>query len=446
MNFIRVFALLITLVYTQGLLEWLGVPDKAIKVIVEAPVALLGVCTLLVPRRSLAPGWKWALVFISGTFVSGFISGNSVLDSFLYCRWLLYGYIILWGVWNAHLSAQQVHRLLHLILFVWALQVMAAIIKVTVLGSRAEQTVGMMGTTGGAPATVFPLLVLALAVALYCYFRPSLKWVILALGSGIVGFASGKRAVYFYLPAFYGVFVLWFIWREKSVSALKRLKVPVLMGLVSIPFLVFGMRNTHAISSIGFTRGIDPVVAIRFTDFQWNHMIDDFYFALQTAIASESREKYWDVVGPSSSRSSTTANVLKSSYSRGLGPLLFGYGPTSLMMKGDKAAREILNIRYGITGWSRDVMSVGWIAMLSHVGLYVSLWIRVARRRQYSKSPLARSLQWGTILSLAVFLTMYFSYCDAFAMAGWFTYIHFFFIGLVLSPHHAQPKANSQPI
>ena len=86
------------------------------------------------------------------------------------------------------------------------LQGVAAYIQLNFLGGQVEGYVGMMSSLGGTTATAFPVFVTALVVVVFCYSNsfPSYWYILLSvllLASFLVGYSSGKRAIYFYIPS-----------------------------------------------------------------------------------------------------------------------------------------------------------------------------------------------------------------------------------------------------
>ena len=404
---------ILVLVYTQGLLELTGIPSIAIKLAIEGPLILLLLNLLTRPAIRLAPGWGFVLFFFLSSLASGMVSGDGIMSAVLYSRTLIYAYIIYWAVYATPLHNLDRSKLLRWIVWLWTFQIAITVLKLGVFGSRQEGIVGSITSTGGVAGTAFPLLVTAFAMTWFLLNDHSPKWLILTLASGLVGYASGKRAIYFYLPALYFVILAGYISKTRESMSLSRILVWVIVLTLGIPFFSYGIRHTGGITLNQEQAGASEQVR----------------YAIDAARQYESIT----VDGQTGGRTATSRRVLDWLSSVDPSEALLGYGPGSLM--GEKRAMKKVRFFYGMVGWAHDAVSIGIPGMLAQIGFYLLLWIRVIQKGKLHGAPQDwRALQWGTSLSFLVFFLLYFTYCDASALRGWFAFVHLAAVGLILSP------------
>ena len=259
---------------------------------------------------------------------------------------------------------------------------------------------------------------MAYVLAFYFYYRRSLWVIVLALSFGLVGYASGKRAVYFLMPFLYVCTILWYCYREKSHAAIARIQAPILLLVFLSPVIVFGLTNSKRFAHLKDTTGVTEF-AVGATD----------VIAEYTLRGVDSDQTF--------GRTANSLKLLKNLPRDAFGKYLFGLGPACMMNHGGKRAGEQEGITYGVVGWVRDTISVGWPAMLLYVGFYVLLWRRLVHRRSAITSDYARAVHFGTHVAFLAYFLLYFFYCDSFIMSGWFSFAHFYFLAILLSPVHA---------
>jgi hypothetical protein len=120
-----------------------------------------------------------------------------------------------------------------LIYYLILLQIILSFVKFIVIGPM-ESIVGSLGFSGGAIATSFPLLGM---VFLWMYRKGNFSnkdWLFI-LGLMFIGFVNYKRAIWFVLPFFLGLFIF-YVERRK-------LSEPILLAFALIPLLLYlGIR------------------------------------------------------------------------------------------------------------------------------------------------------------------------------------------------------------
>jgi hypothetical protein len=419
--------LLFVLIYTAGSIERMGLPEIWTKFLVELAIAILAVSLLIQARNRIAPGWSFVIVFVGLCLLSGFFSGDGFYSSLLYFRVLVYEYIVFWAAWNARLTRTEIYNLNRLVLSLWLLQVVVSIYHIFIQGERIEANVGSLISAGGSPATVFPLFAMVYLMAFYCYYKRSVWFLLIGLGFTLVGYSSGKRAIYFYLPIVYWAVLIVYAMRERVVSKFRTWVLPILIFVICIPILIYGLTQSRSFMHLQ-GNGIGDIVVEAFD------MAQEYDGRILTN-------------GMTAGRSATSMQILVNLFSENFSNYLLGLGPSSTKNIGGKWGSDKEGILYGMVGWTQDTLAVGWPAMIAHVTFYLSLWYKLYRRRVVGTNSYAKALLFGCHFGFIIYFLMYFAYTDAFSMAGWLTYAQLYFLAILLSPNHyefLQPEASKR--
>jgi len=370
----------------------------------------------------LPPGTAWFSLYVAWCLVSGLFTTDSVFDAFMYCRYGTYAFTFLIAVWNYPFDTPDLGRFNRLLLALAAVQLMATALKLFGWNERTEWRVGTMTTAGGGLATLFPLLTVSYALGYYFYVRRSL-WVLLAGFSFLlVGFASGKRAIYFVVPALALAIIILYCWLERGrmlAAVLPRLILHLgLCAMAVLPAVVYGISHSDGIgvSSDGAT------------------VSEIFEHALDYAQVYEyGRANNGMVAG----RSGASEKVFEAIMDEPVSTLLFGWGPAALMPKRGDALQggggfRPLGITYGIVGWSHDAISIGLPGTALHLLFLLTLARGLYRRtRQADLSTLWRGLCFGTLAGFVGLLYSYLFYSVPHVLVE---FVLYFYVAIVLSP------------
>lgn len=412
----HILSLIFVTAYIPGLLTLIGLPDPIVKVLTEAPVLLL-MLWLIMRGAPLAPGWGWVLLFSLACLASGFSNGDGLVSALLWGRSLIYNYIILWAAYSLRLPDIRFKQILRLIILLWLLQIVASLFKMFVMGSRLEQVVGTIDSSGGSAAAAFPLLVSSFALCQYLLRDRATPWLALSLLSALVGYASGKRAIYFHLPLLYTAVLAWCGWRLRDRTTFARLASVVAIAILIIPVFFFGIQHSKQI-------------AYEHTNAD---LSEQFQHAVETAVDYETKSQQ----GRSTGRISSTQNLIRWLSQADLATAALGNGPSCLV--GGKKGKTLLKIDYAVSGFVADAASVGLAGAAALVAFYLTLWVRVVRHRPRGASAYLDAVYWGTLVLFPVFLALYSSYCTARILGGWFSYVHMWLAGWLLSRAGAPP-------
>lgn len=400
----------ILLVYTQGLWERLFIVDNVIKYFIDF-VLLLAVFFKF-KYSFKVPGSKAFLWFL---FISMFVvigNSSSLVDMFLYIRYIVFSYLIFNQMYNSRLTNKQFAILLKTIYFCIVIQGIAAAFNLFVLGIRVEGYVGIMSSLGGTTATSFPVLIVAISTLFFLYNKSLNKkqlisLVLFLMSAVLVAFSSGKRGVYILVPLI--VLITVFLARKR----LKRKKVRqlVLVSILMLPVFFYGVINSKGFSyNLTGNESYSEIVA----------KMNDY---------SKEYESATDVRGSSIGRTNTTINALEASFVDA-GSVIVGYGFGKIK---DKFFLSSISIFYGIVGFSNTLISGGWIFS------FVFCWLMLVTilKTKTKKDPISYSF--FKVIAI-IFLIIHFVYSSDFIVSLKLTFIIMPLLAIFKSPKYLDYK------
>ncbi len=411
-----VIGTLFFLVYTKGYMQRIGIPDNIVKIAVEFPVFLI---LLHLVNRGIwrpAPGFLLIVLYVTWAVLSAVYNGAAVQEAFLYCRYVVYAYIVFAAVWVTPLTRAGVARINLIIVLLFAVQIAASAHEVFLRGERVEAYVGTLNAGGGELATVFPLFAMGLTVPLYLCYRGNPLYLLLSWAFVLVGYASGKRAIYFYAPFLYALILGWHVLKVRTPLAFKRFLCGQLVFVCLVPLLLIGVSRSATIGESASKSTAGRVA-----------------YALHAAMDYTRAEGY---TGNTRARTATSRRVLNTLAGGDFGVMCFGWGPTAVMGTGRRFDRLLID--YGITGWSRDVISIGWPGMVFYLLFYLYTYRSLRRHALSSDSTYWQAIRFGVEVSFIVFLICHLTYGTSYAAGGVLSYVYFYFLALAVSPQHEQ--------
>jgi hypothetical protein len=299
--------------------------------------------------------------------------------------------------------------------YLFFLQIIASLVYIFLLGERFEWRVGTMAISGGELATVFPLIAMGYVMGTYFCKDKKFAYILASFAFGIVGFSSGKRAIYFVMPVFfllsYGIYFLierCAANRNKLIVYVPELVVAILL---LVPIVAFGISKSEYISK----QDSSPIG-------------DVFTHAIQSAIVYETAERDSGVlVG----RTSATTKIFSASMDPFSPSFYIGNGPSIVM--GTANSFDELNIEYGIVGFTRDIVSIGWIGAILFIVAYMKILIRMFRvYSTFVFSADLRAIAYGTFFGFVVLLYTHVFYGSVFSIAGTLGFLLMFCAGTLL--------------
>lgn len=381
------------MVYTQGLWERLFSLPPGTTIIVELPI---WVYLFLSYKKIVKPTPVFSLIvgYIILSFLISLFNQSSLISWFKYIRFFVYFYLIYSSLWNSSISPKQWKMLFNWVLFLVVIQGIGSIFNIFVLNQRIEGHVGLMSTLGGTTASTFPLLIISLVIITFFYSKNNNNhlywWLILIVISVImVGYGSGKRAIFFSIPIFLLLSaVLVFFTLKRRNGFLKKIRTLVLLLAISLPVYIYGMTTSKGLN-YGLSGNENSIGIIK----------EAFDYAQKYESATSQG-------GETIGRSGTTFQIIKKS-TESISLVFFGSGFGSVK---NEDTQSDLGVGYGIVGFTRDIVSGGWVFMI----LTVLILSRIIFENRSVKYLYSGSLR---LIVFAVFLFTHFGYSSDFVVS-----------------------------
>jgi hypothetical protein len=332
----------------------------------------------------------------------------------LYSRYLIAAYIMFWVMWNSTFTRKQLSRINMTIAFAFLLQVAAAFVEGFVLDQQIEANVGTLGFEGGSIATIFPMFAFSGAFAFFLYYN-RLVLLVLAFSFFLVGHASGKLAIYYFIPLMGGVGLVLYAIAEGLPRAVKRGLMVAALGICASPILLFLLVHSPRTERLQNEASPRDVIAS--------------FFDLTRTTALENRS--WYTV----SRNGTSMRVIEETFRRSPSVFLFGQGADAVSSKG----YDEYGIIYGLVGWSMNALAVGWPATFAHAGFYIYLFhLLLKAKRKRIWDTYWKSILLAVQLGFFIFLIDYFLYSNQFTVGGWISGVYLYFLAVLLAPQYQE--------
>jgi len=403
-------------VYTQGF--WERFTFLPVQYILEGFIILF-ILTGIRQIKSNPPGLLIFFLFSLFLIFSSFSTGT-VVNAFRFYRFVFYTYFIYLIFWNKYFTIIGFNKLLRFIVFLVILQGFGSFYQSIIIGQKVEGYVGLMSSLGGTTATAFPLMIIAIVSVVYLlknrYFKT--KWtyylVFIVISVLLVGYSSGKRSIYFTIPALIMILVLisknyisYFRWQK---IIFKMIAVFVLM----IPLYFYALKNTIGIKYL--LSGKESNIEI-----------------LKTSVKYAKDYESIDYNSIASGRAGATTQILNKVFTNN-NYLFFGIGYGSHDL--DQTKKE-LNYLYGITGFTRDLLSGGIILAILTVFLF---YIFIFKNKGINNTNGFFRL---TRLSLLlVFIYVHFAYSSDFIVSLKMNMIFLILVCFLNSPKHHYLREN----
>lgn len=400
----------IFIIYTQGFWERIFSLPPGTSIIVELPVWTY----LLFSFKKIfnpTPARSWIITYVFITFFVGLANNSGAIEWIKYIRFFMYFYFLYASLWNSKITGKQWYNILKFCMFLIFIQGLGSAFNIFVLGQQVEGHVGLMSSIGGTTASTFPLLAISLVTIVYIFTRNqgfffNLVLLLIVISSILVGYGSGKRAIFFSIPLFIFIsFLLSFFYFKNNTNFYKKITTISVLIIFIIPFYFF---------AISTSRGINYGLSGR------ENNVELFFEAVEYAKNYENAtSQYGHTIG----RSGTTLQVFNRS-KQNLDFFLFGVGFGEI--KDDKT-RESVGIGYGIVGFVRDIISGGWVVMIITF-LIISKIIFSNKSTNYKFTSVLR------LIIFSVFVFTHFGYSSDFVVSLKVNYLLLILLIFINSP------------
>jgi hypothetical protein len=334
---------------------------------------------------------------------------TTYMHTFLFIRLLIRFYLLFLAIINLDLDEKFIRTTNKIFIFLFIIQIPTAVVKLFFYGI-GESAIGTYAAHGGIPSVVIPLMAISFLAGYHFYYKPSMWYVIGALGFIAFGVIGGKRGLFLYLP----VVILFIIlnMRERIKKALVYLAVAVVIAILT------GYVSIRVMPTLNPQHRVGGEVDLEFVK---------NYLTFYTMARYE---------GASGGRVITTIQIYEILKDEGLAALLFGIGPGSYIetrfeeLKTTLVETQALPIVYGVTGVSWLALQIGYIGALVYTLLFVGIMIYAGRYFRSEKDPYWKAFGMGiggfSFVMIIMILTYYPVFIDDllpivyFILAGFF--------------------------
>lgn len=405
--------------FLMGLLVLLGVPVQISKLFLEISIGFLFIYSILSvsinEEKYRVPGLLIFTMYSVVVLLSFMINGSSYIETVLFYRHILISYLFLLAVTNINFNSKTFINTNKLIVTLFTLQIVTSIMKIFILGTSQESLIGTISYAEGALATVFPLFGIGLIISFFLFHKKKslMLYVILIIGLLLIGFASGKRAIWIYTPLlFTSIFIIYI--RVKNRISLEQLwKYSMIILFVVGLALYSGGRLIPTLNPENEVGGT----------FDIEYMI---YYAHEYSTRTTG-------TGETFGRINTTKRVIEV-VSQNKETMLFGFGPDAIE-RGENARERTseFGVSYGLTGFSYTLLTTGFLGAILIPILYLFFCFKVMSNFKNMKRGYQKALAFGFIVSTSVFLIDFFTYSKSFLYSEVMYVTYFYLLGSLLN-------------
>lgn len=422
--------------FFKGIFSLLGVNETVIHLSIDFLIlVLISISFIFILRRKTIKGpLIYTFIFLLMTVLFSFLLNEvTLLQTVLFLQKFILFILFFYALFNIGLDDSSCKKIIKLIIYLLVLQIIAAFIKLFVLGGTLEKIVGTASVGEGSLATVLPLFAIAFLIADYLYFKKVKDIILILLFIGI-GLISNKMGILFYVGALF--ILLSYIysnsyksfWLINEKFILSSIKVSFILIIIFIAFVKINPRANpeHMVGG-----SVDIEYLTNFVE-KYNTLE-----AYGTGLEGRGRYDAFFVA---------TERV----YNQGLMTLLFGFGPGDIIKSSyvgyDDPLAEKYYIGYGgRTGYVWFIMQIGVIGLILFISLHVFLLKRLLKiyekKRKSKDNP---HFVLGMIGAIFVFFMDFFTYSTTLlespAITLTYYFLLFYFIQKNMNQNHKERK------
>jgi len=327
----------------------------------------------------------WLFLFFTLImWISYQFHATSMLHTILFFRLLIRFYLLFLAIINLDLDEKFVQTIKKVLIFLFIIQIPTAAVKVFFVGI-GEEAIGTYATHGGGPSAVIPLMAISFLFAFYFYHKPSVWYIVLAVGFVAFGVIGGKRGLFLFIPVV--VLFLGLYMRERFKKAVVYL---VIAGIITI---LTGYISIRLMPTLNPEHRVGGEVDL---DYVKNYLL---------------RYTMARYEGASGGRAITTIQIYEILRNEGLPGILFGLGPGSYIetrfegLNTTYVETRSLPIEYGVPGSSWLALQVGYVGSFIYHLLFVIILIYASRFFKSESDPYWKSFALGIVgFSFVMFL------------------------------------------
>jgi len=354
--------------FSKGLLAILGINETISQLIIEFLILLLfsiAVSNILRRKKINGLGLLINLLLLFVILLSFILTSIESIKPILFLRNFFIYYIFFYSLFNINLRSRQKEKIKKLIFYLFLIQVIAAFIKLFIIGTT-ENFIGIMSISEGSIATIMPLFAIVYLLSNYLIYK-YIKYLILILLFISIGLISKKIGIIFYIGILY-IYLIYISSSTKNIFLNMVLIQKFFKSIIyfSIIFSLFISLNPRTNPEHIVGGSIDIEYLISYSE------------AYQTLNTRENMGIEGD------GRFDAPGIVLNKMFDTGIINVLFGFGPGELvkstLTKYKKPLLEKYHIGYGgRLGLIWITMQIGLIGLVLFLTFHILLYKKVKK-------------------------------------------------------------------
>jgi hypothetical protein len=361
-----VISLILVLSFSKGLLAIFGVNETISQLIIEVLIVLLfmkSLLNVLSTRVFIAPAFLINLALLLLILFSYLLTDVNSIKLVLFIRNFFIYYLFFYALFNLNLTLVDKEKIKKLIIYLFFLQVVAAFIKLFIIG-KTENFIGTMSIAEGSLATIMPLFAIVYLLSNYIVYK-NINYIIIMLFFIAIGLISNKIGIIFYIGILY-LYLIYIYSNSKSIFLNITFIKKFFMSIIyfSIIFSLFISLNprTNPEGIVGGSVDIEYLM--------------DYSESYQTL----STRKSMGIEGDG--RFDAPGVAFRKMGEGGLINILFGFGPGELVKSSLTAYKNPLLDKYhigygGRIGLVWTMMQIGLIGLFIFLSFHMFLYRRV---------------------------------------------------------------------
>lgn len=232
--------IILTLAFTRGIILLAGIPTIVPRSIMEISILLLLVKSLylqsIVVKRSVKViGFSPLLALFIVSLFSLYVNKKPFFPYLFFLRDIFIYYLFFVALLNLDLAERTLKFINKYIVFLFLLQIPAAITKFIIIGMEEGRGIGTVSVYAGPLSVTLPLFAIAFLLSLY-FFRKRNIYLLAILAFIAFSLMGQKRALAFYLPLLslflYHAYRKMVYHKSVLILNLRQIKIVVLIGLI----------------------------------------------------------------------------------------------------------------------------------------------------------------------------------------------------------------------
>jgi len=417
--------LIFTTAFTRVIFHLVGLPRAVPTLFTEFCVLLLLVkalyLQLIVYNKPLrAVGFLPMVGVLAVATLSYIYNQSEILPAIFFVRQIFTFYLFFIALLNLNLSEKTILKINRFIIFLFLIQLPAALIKVITIG-QDERWIGTVSWQAAQLSTMLPLFAISFLFAFY-FFKRDKKYLLLVAGSFLFGIAGQKKSLALLIPVVSGV--VWYLYGKRAIPK-KRLRLRVSQ-----------MKYLFIICVISYL-GIFSASRILKSEMYGGHL--DVKRLIDYIIWYNTRDQIalYGADNPDHSMGRVTITILSLNRLKesGLIQQLIGFGPGAMILSPHLGRKEMafeqFGLRGAIPGFVMFVLQVGFLGVMFWIYFFLKLFKKAYTTYQKSYNPNFKAVVLGFMGATFTFILDFFIYGTSTMFLGILTPVYFHVAAIV---------------